>query len=745
MPRPLLLAALVLAPAWEAAAQTERLTPERAFASPDLNGPSARGVAFSPDGRLVTFLRPKAEDQQVQDLWAVPVDGGEPRRLVDAAALSSGVALSEAETARRERMRISARGVVSYSWDEQGRQILVPVDGDLWVAQAADGQARRLTESPGDEIDAKVSPQGRFVSYVRDQNLYLRPLDGGAERALTSEGRGTLSFGVAEFIAQEELDRYTGYWWSPDEARIAYARVDESGVDVIPRFDIGPQGTTVVEQRYPRAGRPNARVDLFVAALAPGASPVRVDLGPTPDIYLARVGWAKDGGALYVQRLSRDQKRLDLLAVDPATGRSRVLLTETARHWINLSSRNDDFRALDGGGFLWGSERSGFKHLYLYGPDGRLVRPVTAGDWPVRGVVGLDEAGGRVFFLASAGDPTEQHLYSADLRQSGPPRQITAGKGQWSATLAGGAAPTGFIGAYSDPRTPPNTALYALDGRRLRWIEENALRPGHPLFPYSARLPTREFGALTGPSGDRLHYELIKPADFDERRRYPVIVQTYGGPHTQTVRRGWSGAGPMLWTDKGYLVFLLDNRGSSNRGVAFEAALDRRMGQPEIEDQIAGARWLGKQSFVDPARIGIAGWSYGGFAALMALTAPDTPFVAGAAGAPPTEWSLYDTAYTERYMGKPAENVAGYAASDVLNRLDRLKPGALLLMHGMADDNVIFANSTRLMQALQARGAPFELMLYPGQRHGLRGEPLLLHRWRTQSDFFDRKLAPETP
>ena len=723
-------------------AQNQRLTPERAFASPDLSGPTARGVAFSPDGRLVTFLRPKAEDQQVQDLWAVSVDGGEPRRLVDAAALSTGAELSEAEKARRERMRISARGVVSYSWDEQGRQLLVPVDGDLWVAEAATGQARRLTETPGDEIDAKVSPQGRYVSYVRDQNLYLRPLDGGPERALTTEGRDTLSFGVAEFIAQEELDRDTGYWWSPDDARIAFTRVDESGVDVIPRFDIGPQGTTVVQQRYPRAGRPNARVELFVTALAGGA-PVRVDLGSNPDIYLARVHWAKNGRTLYVERLSRDQKRLELLSVDPATGRSRVLVTETAPHWVNL---NNDFQALADGGFLWASERSGYNHLYRYGPDGRLARRVTSGNWPVRAVSGVDERQGRVFFLASTGDPTEQHLYSADLRRGGAARRITEGQGQWNATLPKGRTVTGFVGTYSDPRTPPNTALYAMDGKRIRWIEENALRPGHPFFPFSARLPTREFGSLPGPSGDRLYYELIKPADFDPNRRYPVIVQTYGGPHSQTVRRGWSAADPTLWTDKGYLIFKLDNRGSANRGVSFEAALNRRMGVPEIEDQVAGARWLQRQRFVDPARIGITGWSYGGFATLMALTAADTPFIAGVAGAPPTEWSLYDTAYTERYMGTPAENVAGYAASDVLNRLDRMKPGALLLVHGMADDNVIFANTTRLMQGLQARAIPFELMLYPGQRHGIRGEQLMLHRWRTSADFFDRKLkAPETP
>ncbi len=268
----------------------EKLTPERLFSDPDLAGPTARGTAMSPDGSRVTYLKAKPDAANIQDLWAINVAGGEPYRLIDANALSSATKeLSEAEKARRERARVAAvRGVIDYSWDKQGRFILVPLDGDLYLVTVADGKVSRLTNTPSDEIDAKVSPQGNFVSYVRDQNLFIRPIAGGAEIAVTSEGKDTLSFGVAEFIAQEEMSRFTGYWWSPDESRIAFARVDESPVDIIPRADIGPTGTTVVQQRDPRAGRPNAIVDLFVydRSRAKGAHVLRTQL----DFFARKLG-----------------------------------------------------------------------------------------------------------------------------------------------------------------------------------------------------------------------------------------------------------------------------------------------------------------------------------------------------------------------------------------------------------------------------------------------------------------------
>ncbi|MBE7218682.1 MAG: S9 family peptidase [Caulobacteraceae bacterium] len=746
-----LAALLVSAALLPAAARAELLTPERAFAAPELAGPVARGVAFSPDGKLVTFLRAKPDDQTTLDLWAIPAAGGEPRRLVDARAFEpKNAVLSEAEKSRRERQRISEQGVVDYTWDEQGKAILVPLDGDLYLADPATGGVRRLTQTPGDEVDSRVSPRGGYVSFVRDQNLYVLPLaQGSAERALTSDGKGVISYGTAEFVAQEELDRYTGYWWSPDDARIAYTRVDEGPVDIVPRVDIGANGTTVTPQRYPRAGRPNAVVQLYVRPLAPGGAPVKVDLGADTNVYLARVNWSKDGRTLYVQRLARDQQTLDLLMVDPATGASKVIVHEAQTPWIDL---NDNFTALKDGTFIFGSERTGFNHLYLYSREGRLIRAITHGDWPVTGaatgagahapgVAAVDEARGLVYFTASKESPTERQLYVTSYKAPGEPRAITHGHGWWSATVSQDAAR--FVGSYSDPDTPPQTALYDIAGQRLRWIEENRLAPGHPFYPYLDHKPSTEFGTLPAADGTPLHWYMRKPAGFDPARRYPVIVKVYGGPDVQQVTRTWEPASDQLLTEAGYVVFQLDNRGSSNRGVKFEAPIAGHLGVVETQDQFTGVAWLKRQPFVDPARIGVMGWSYGGFMTLRMLTEPGQPFKAGAGGGPPTDWRLYDTAYTERFMGLPEERKAAYDAASIPPRLENLS-GRLLLLHGMSDDNVVFENSTRAMARLQELGTPFDLMLYPGQRHGIRGPKRQLQLWRTYLAFFARQLGGST-
>lgn len=730
------LTALAAVLALTSPAMAEKLTPQRVFADPSLSGPTAKGVALSPDGKRVTYLKGKAEAANVQDLWAADVKGGEPYRLIDSATLSSGAKeLSEAEKARRERARVSARGIVEYSWDKQGRFILVPLDGDLYLDSIADGKVTRLTETPGDEVDAKVSPKGAYVSYVRDQNLYIKPVAGGPEKALTTEGKDALSFGVAEFIAQEELSRATGYWWSPDEAHIVYSRVDENGVDIVPRADIGPTGATVVNQRYPRAGRPNAVVDLFVRDLASGKV-VQLDLGANKDIYVARVAWAKDGKTVYVQRLSRDQKTLDLIAFDPASGAGKTILTETDTHFIELL---DNFRALQDGTFLWGSERDGASHLYRYAADGKLIAQITKGDWPVDRLEGVDEARKVAIFGASMDSPLERRIYEVSYAKPGKPKALTSGGGWWSAKVAdaGGA----FAGSYSDPKTPPQTALYSADGKLVRWIEENRLAEGHAYWPYASTLPVPEFGSLKAADGSALYYEILKPIGFDPAKKYPAIVSVYGGPHAQRVTKSWHSPSERTYLEAGYVVFKLDNRGSGNRSAAFKRALDRNLGTVEVDDQLQGAKFLQSLPYVDPDKLGVMGWSYGGFMTLMLLTADNTPFKAGAAGAPPTEWGLYDTAYTERYMGTPADNKAGYAYSDINTRLDKLKPGSLLLLHGMADDNVIFENSTRVIAALQKKAIPFEMALYPGERHSVPGSKTKgLSVLNTHLEFFDRKL-----
>jgi len=726
------------APAAATAPASNILTVERVFSNPSLSGPVARGVSLSPDGELVAFLRSREDDVDVLDLWAAPVAGGDAFKLIDARALVPDAGeLSEAEKARRERMRISQRGVVEYSWDEQGRYILAPLEGDIFLANRADGSVRRLTETAADEIDAKVSPKGQYVSFVRDQNLFVLNLETGAEQAITTDGKDLITWATAEFIAQEELDRDTGYWWSPDEKYIALQRTDESTVDIIPRLDIAGGGASVVEQRYPRAGRPNAVVELFIQDVTTG-NRVQVDLGENKDIYLGRVNWAVDGSVAYVQRLSRDQKTLDLLSVDPATGQSRVIASQTSNAWVPLTH---NFKALKDGNFIWSSEETGWQHLYLYNKDGRRLRAITRGEYPVKALNGVNQETGEVFFTASMRDgrelPIEQQLFKASLRRTVNPTEVTPRGGWWSASVNG--TGTAYVGNYSDLNTPPQSALYTMDGQRVRWIEENKLEAGHPFWPFAERQQKPEFGTLES-DGHTLVWQMTTPPNFDPSKTYPVIMQVYGGPSGGGVKRAWQPATTQLLTEAGYIVFRLDNRGEGDRSAAFKQALYLKMGQPEIEDQVLGANYLRTLPYVDANRIAMMGWSYGGFMSLMALTEPKMGLASAIAGAPPTEWGLYDTAYTERYMSTPQGNVDGYAASDVNNRLDNLT-GRLLLMHGMADDNVIFENTTRVLNALQEKSIPFETMLYPGQRHGIRGNDRQLHQWRTYLDFLDRTIG----
>lgn len=736
---------------WTPTVVSTPLTPERVFASPALSGPTARGVEVSPDGRFVAYLTPDPADQSSLDLWIARAAGGEARLLVAGRTVEPpGEALGEEEKSRRERQRFaSVSGVVSYQWDDQGKRLLIPAGGVLYTADAQTGAVAKLNTGGPGALDAKISPRGRYASYVRDQNLYVIDFADGRERALTLEGKGTVSFGTAEFVAQEEMGRFTGYWWAPADDAIAYTRVDDNPVEIVPRLEVGPGGATVTPQRYPRAGKPNAQVSLYVRHLTPDGPPVRVDLGASPEVYLARVHWSIDGSDLFVERQSRDQTRLDLLRVDPVSGDSIVILSETQSPWVAL---NDDFRALGDGDFIWGSDRSGSNQLYLYHRDGTLVRPITTGEAPVvrgamgsgeaaPGVVGVDEETGIVYFMASRETPIERQLYAVSYRTPGQPVAVTHGHGWWTAEMPKSARV--FVGYYSEPGIPPQTALYGVDGHRLRWIEQNALDTSHPFAPYSERYPPPEFGVLKAADGQDLHYVLQKPVGFDPSRQYPVIVIVYGGPGAQFVVRAWRDVREKPFLEADFILFQLDNRGSANRGLAFERTIAGRLGSVEVDDQVVGLNWLRSLPYVRAEKIGVFGWSYGGYMVLRMLTDPRTRLVAGAAGAPPTDWRQYDTHYTERYMGDPVANAAAYDASAVLPRLDALS-GRLLLVQGMADDNVAFANSIAVMAALQAKGTLFDLMLYPGQRHGIQGPPRQVHLWRTLLAFFERHLGPST-
>jgi dipeptidyl-peptidase-4 len=723
----------------------EELTIERLVASPALNGPTANSVKISPDGTRVTFLQGKPDDQDQQDLWEYHVADGKTRLLVDSRQLLPGEeVLDEVELARRERARIFATGIVEYGWSPDGSALLFPLGGDLYYLKLG-AQPRRLTETEATETDAKISPAGRYVSFVREQNLYIIDLESGAERAITTGGEGAISYGMADFAAQEEMYRDTGYWWAEDDSRIAFTRMDESGVKLVNRYEIGAEGVTTVEQRYPFAGTPNAVVELFVMELDSGAVH-QIDLGDDPDIYLARVDYSPDG-TLAVQRQSRDQKTLELIFVDPETFEPRVVVTETQPNWVNLHS---DLMFLDGGAqFLWTSERSGFNHIYLYRKDGELIRQLTAGDWMVAptgraggGIRAVDEASGTVWFAGWRDTPIENHLYRVPLA-GGEVVQVTEPGGWHDAAVA--ADGRFFVDSGEGPMRPPYTAIRDASGDLITYVTENPLDETHPYAPYLAGHRPYEFGTLQTGDGTVLHYQVALPADFDPARQYPAVVYLYGGPGVgQSVRKVWPVDGRLagmrqILARHGYVVFTIDNRGTPNRGKAFEDVLYRNMGDYEVRDQLLGLEWLKSQPFVDPGNVGIFGWSYGGYMTLMMLTKSPGSYKAGISGAPVTNWRLYDTHYTERYMGDPDDGDGRYEISSPITHAENLAD-PMLIVHGMADDNVFFDNTVQMIDALQESARPFEMMTYPGKRHRIVGEAENTHLWKMYLEFFDRNL-----
>jgi dipeptidyl-peptidase-4 len=742
------LAPALIACSIAAGSHASELTIDRLFDAPALSGPTIVGLQISPDGSRVTYLRGKPEDKDRLDLWEYNIRDGQTRLLVDSRVLEpASRQLSNEELNRRERQRTAAlSGILEYSFAPSGKALLFPLGGALYYYDLSKAPPDALVKIAGAEksfvTDAKVSPKGRYVAYVRDQNVYTYDLERHQEKALTRDGRGPIKNGMAEFVAQEEMNRTTGYWWAPDDEHIAFARVDETPVKVTQRFEIAADNVATFAQRYPTAGGANALVRLGVASVHSGATKW-LDLGPEQDIYLARVNWMPDGNTVAIQRESRDQRRLDLLFADIRSGNSRTILSETSNSWIEL---NDELTFLQSAReFVWSSARDGYPHLYLYDYQGHLIRQLTAGDWSVddfrgRAIKAIDERNRLIYFTATEKTPVERQLYCTSLDTKDPRtiNRISREDGLHGIAMS----PDGqfYVDTFNSITQPPQVSLHGSDGTLITYLLENVLDDQHPDAPYLANNSVPEFGTLGAADGQVLHYRLFKPIDFDPNKRYPAIVDVYGGPGVQRVLNNWSGNSfTQILTRAGYVVFQLDNRGSAFRGTAFQSPIHDRLGDVEVADQIQGARWLGSRSFVDQSRIGVWGWSYGGYMTLMLLfKAPDI-FRAGVSGAPVTDWALYDTHYTERYLGKPQDNAAGYDASSVLPYAKDLR-GKLLLIHGMADDNVLFLHSTKLFRRLQDIGKPFDVMVYPGAKHGLIRQHDGRHAFATILNFFNQSL-----
>jgi len=713
----------------------KQLTIERIYSSPSLSGGSIRSLKISPDGSRATFLKGKQDDYEHLDLWEYEIATGETRLLFDSNDLHSGTEeLSDEEKARRERQRLKGSGIVSYQWSSDGKALLFPLAGNLYYFKIGDDKARKLTDTPEFETDSKLSPLGNYVSFIREQNLFVLDLGSDLETQLTKDGGGVIKNGMAEFVAQEEMSRYTGYWWSEDESKIAFTRVDESSVEEITRSEIYAEEIKTITQRYPSAGTNNVEVQLGVIQLE-DLKVQWVDLGDNTDIYLPRVKWTRDSNKLSYQRQSRDQRKLELRVYDWNSMKSHSLLSEKSNTWINL---HHDLKFLDDGKhFIWASERDGYQHLYLYTNTGKVVRQLTSGKWIVDEIASVDESNGLVYFSGRKDTPLEKHLYSIPL-SGGDVSKISQRSGFHSIEFSEDNSI--YIDNFSTAVTPPQISLHKTSGERFAWLLENTINESHPLYEYQADWISPEFGTLQSNDKTTLHYRLFKPTDFNPANKYPVIVFLYGGPLAQLVTNRWKDTLLQHMAQQGYAVFTVDNRGAAGYGKKFEETLYRAMGSTEVDDQVAGVKYLHTKPWVDKEKIGVYGHSYGGYMTLMCMFKAPEYFKAGVAGSPVTDWSLYDTHYTERYMGNPKDDAEAYKNSSVFPYATKLS-GPLLIYHGMADDNVLFKNSTKLYKLLQDNNIAFWSMDYPGKKHSIRGKNTQMHRANMIRNFFDLQFG----
>ncbi len=692
-------------------------------------------LAFSPDNRWISYTY-SGEGGLTRQLYKFDLQTGRSSLFVKlAGGGASEENLSLEEKLRRERLRQYELGVTTYLWSPTGERLLLPLPDGLFIQEGIGGALLKLIGSQeGPLLEAQFSPDGKWISYIQGGELFIIDCQGGTPRQLTFGAQNSgRTHGLAEYIAQEEMGRSRGYWWSPDSSQIAFTEIDETHVPTYYIVHQGKDSTGPEAQEihhYPFAGQANAKVRLGVVTLT-GNDLVWMDLDDSDDIYLARVDWFPEG-MLAVQIENRSQTELRLVCFDPANGQGRTLFTEINPVWINL---HDLFRPLKDGRFIWGSERTGFRHLYLYDRNGNCLLPITEGEWMVESLVGMDDTRGLVYFTATKESPLESHLYSIGMN-GGEVKKITQEAGHHSIVLD--IQGNRFIDTHDSIDQPPSLSLRSLsDGSRLHDI----FTPSDPRIGDLGLHPP-EIVTLKSRDGVILYGALFKPPIEYGIGRFPTIVQVYGGPHVQLVADSWRMTTFMraqYLSNQGFLVFILDNRGSARRGLAFESRIRHHLGEIELQDQVDGVDWLVSQGLTDPTRVGVYGWSYGGYMSLMCMERAPETFKVGVAGAPVTNWDGYDTHYTERYMGTPLSNPDGYRNSSPMTHIENLR-GRLLLVHGLIDENVHFRHTARLINALIKAQKPYDLLLFPDERHGPRRLEDRIYLEERICDFFQENL-----
>jgi dipeptidyl-peptidase 4 len=726
----------------------QTLTVDRIYSGPSLNGSLTEGIEWEPDSRAISYFD---SDESGDEIVALDVKTGHHKILVSSSVLDAAMPpiipslIQSTGLGRIEPPR--------YLWSPTGKSLLLIGTDKLVLLDLTTMTAKTLvdaTASPqsagaaaGDPVDdPKFSPDGKWVSFVRGWDLWLANIATGDLRQLTTGGGEALRMGNLDWLYPEELDCTTAYWWSPDSSKIAYYEMDERPVERFPIMDMSSAAGAIEYTRFPEAGTPNPIVHVGVVSIAGGATEW-MSTGEDTNVYLPRVVWLSDSRRVAIERLNRPQNRLDLLFCDAATGAAHTALTETDPYWINVA--DDLYFFSDGKRFLWSSEQTGYREYYLYDISGKLLEQLTSGNWQITGNGGfgpgaashpaVDESHGYIYFTSNKDNIVGNQLFRLSLADKSISR-ITRDAGVHDPMIAPN--DSAFVDTYSNAMTPPRQDLYRIDGSRAAVINKDEVPD---LGPY--HLSPVEFLTVPADDGTKLDAELIRPRDFDATKKYPVLIDVYGGPQEQKVRDNW-GYSEFLWdemmAEKGYAVFSLDNRGSWGRGHVFEIPIYHHFGKIELEDQLAGVKYLKSLPWVDPSRIGIWGWSYGGTMTLEALFNTPGLFKAGAAVAPVTDWRLYDTAYTERYMGLPQENPTGYYESSPINQAQNLQ-GKLLIAHGTGDDNVHFANTAELLNRFIALGRyPDDLFIVPGRGHSMTDRAARIELFREMTEFFENNL-----
>ncbi|TDB58214.1 S9 family peptidase [Arundinibacter roseus] len=599
----------------------------------------------------------------------------------------------------------------------------------------------------GKQMYATLSPDGTKAAFVRDNNLFVKDLTTNSETAITKDGsKNSIINGAADWVYEEEFSMSKAFEWSPDSRRVAFYRFDETAV---PEYNMQLWGELYPKDyrfKYPKAGDANATIQILVHDL-PSAKTTVMQLGSETDQYIPRINWTQSSDLLSIRRMNRLQNQLDILHADVATGQTKVVLSEKSETYVDLNFTDDLTYLANGTQFIYSSESSGYKHLYLYDLNGLLLRQLTTGGWEVDDFIGIDEAKNLIYFTSTAVSPLERHLYRLDIsvpkritrRYKAPePVLMTPEKGTHRMLMS---PDFQFYLDYASSATsvPQVSLRKAPSGELVRMLETNAALQ-KTVEEYQVVLP--EFFQFTTTQGHALNGWMIKPAQFDQTKKYPVVMFVYGGPGSQTVTNSW-GSRDFFWyqtlADKGFIIVSVDNRGTGARGKEFRTSTYAQLGKLETQDQIEGAKYLGTLPYVDKGRIGIWGWSYGGYMSSLCMTVGADYFKAGIAVAPVTTWRFYDSIYTERYLKRPQDNAAGYDDNSPINHAEKLK-GSFLLIHGTGDDNVHFQNSVEFVQALIKANRNFETFYYPNRNHGISGGNTRLHLYQMMTKFWEKNL-----